>query len=87
MRFNSATGRPIDVRLKSAPPEATCRLERKGDAIELTATIALPTEGLWQKNIVVIVASGSHEEEMAIPCSGLGKRRVETPGAAQNNSK
>ena len=87
LRFQSATGRPIEVSLKSVPPEATCHLEKKGDAVELIAAIYLPTEGLWQKNILVTVSSGPNEEEIEIPCSGLGRKPVETPGPASNKSK
>jgi len=87
IRFQSATGRPFEVNLKSVPTEATCHLEKKGDCVELTVTINLPTEGLWQKNILVNVASDSHEDVMEIPCSGLGKKHVETPGSTNGKSK
>jgi hypothetical protein len=79
IRFKSAIGRPFEVKLKSVPPEATCRLEEKADCVQLTVTINLSIAGLWQKNIVVNVVSDSHEDVVEIKCSGLGKQLKVSP--------
>jgi hypothetical protein len=86
IRIKSAIGRPFEVKLKNVPPEATCRLEKKADCVELIVTINLPTVGLWQKNIVVNVISDSHEDVVEIKCSGVGKQRVEKPLSTNDKS-
>jgi len=78
--FMSSIGYPFEVKLKSVPPEATCRLEKKKDYVELIVNTKLLTVGLWQKNIVVNVISPSHDDDVIeIRCSGLGKQPVKIP--------
>jgi len=75
IRFRSANGDPLEVKLKTIPREAAVRIERKADGLELVVSIKLLAAGLWQDTILANVTSGSHQELIEIKCAGIGTRR------------
>jgi len=68
IQLKSADGRPIRVKLKAIPPEASVKLDPKADHVDLVVTINLRTAGVWLDAILADVETESHHELIEIKC-------------------